>query len=77
MATFIDPPQGPIAPPVLIPERKSSKPGQFVVDLSSAAPRPPEGESVDIHPVTFLFKFEEVNSSNVFYNWSVSVCMIL
>ena len=69
------PPPDPIGPPRLIPDQTMRRPGQFIVDLSDAAPQPREGESIDrsaISSVTFLFRFEEVNTSNVSFNWTVS-----
>ena len=71
-------PLDPIGPPRLIPDRSTGRPGQFIVDLSDAAPQQREGESVDRSAisnddiVTFLFRFEEVNTSNVSFNWTVS-----
>ena len=69
-----DLPLDPLGPPVLFPERKSKRAGHFFVDLSTAAPQPDVNESIDrtaIEAVTFLFRFED-NSSNVFFNWTVS-----
>ena len=69
-----DLPLDPIGPPVLIPERKSKRPGHYFVDLSSSAPQSDMNESIDrtaIDAVTFLFRFED-NSSNYFFNWTVS-----
>ena len=74
------PPLDPIGPPRLIPDRSTERAGQFIVDLSDAAPKPREGESIDrsaILSVTFLFRFEEVNTSNVSFNWTVSKDMIV
>ena len=70
-------PLDPIGPPRLIPDRSTGRPGQFIVDLSDAAPRQREGsgeivDRTDVAPVTFLFRFEDMNSSNVFFNWTVS-----
>ena len=72
-------PPDPIGPPRLIPDRTTGRAGQFIVDLSNAAPQPQEDESIDrstISSVTFLFRFEEVNTSNVSFNWTVSKCML-
>ena len=69
-----DLPLDPIGPPVLIPERKYKRAGHFFVDLSTAAPQADMNESINrtvIDAVTFLFRFED-NSSNVFFNWTVS-----
>ena len=64
-----------IGPPVLIPERKSKKSGHFFVDLSTAAPQTDimdeSSNRTDIDAVVFLFRFED-NTSNVFFNWTVS-----
>ena len=72
-------PLDPIGPPRLIPDRSTGRPGQFIVDLSDAAPQQGEGSGyggvvnqTDVAPVTFLFRFEDMNSSNVFFNWTVS-----
>ena len=69
-----DLPLDPIGPPMLLPERKSKRAGHFFVNLSAAAPQPDVDGSIDrttIDAVTFLFRFED-NSSNVFFNWTVS-----
>ena len=68
-------PLDPIGSPRLIPDRSTGRTGQFIVDLSDAAPQPREGEVVNrtnVSAVTFLFRLEDVNSSNVFFNWTVS-----
>jgi hypothetical protein len=68
-------PLDPIGPPRLIPDRSTGKTGQFTVDLSDAVPQPREGGVVNrtnISAVTFLFRFEDMNSSDVFFNWTVS-----
>ena len=73
--TYRSLPLDPVGPPRLIPDRSTERAGQFIVDLSDAAPQLREGEVVNrtnISAVTFLFRFEEVNSSNVFFNWTVS-----
>lgn len=66
-------PLDPTDPPLLIPERK---PGLFSISVMDVVPQFGSGEmddgTMNIHPVTFLFKFEVVNSSDVFYDWSVS-----
>ena len=66
-------PLDPADPPLLIPERK---PGLFSISVMDAVPQFGSGEmdngTMNVHPVTFLFKFEVVNSSDVFYDWSVS-----
>ena len=69
-----DLPLDPEGPPVLIPERTSRRAGHFFVDLRSAAPQPEEDEEVNrtSSAVTFLLRFEEVNSTDVFFNWTVS-----
>ena len=70
-------PLDPVGPPVLIPERESKRAGHFFVNLFSAAPRSIVNESIDraaMGAVAFLFRFEEINSSIVFYNWTVSYC---
>ena len=72
------PPLDPIGPPRLILDRSTQRAGQFIIDLSDAAPQHLEGESIDhsaILSVTFLFQFEEVNTSNVSFNWTVSEYM--
>ena len=69
------PPPDPVEPPRLIPDRSSGRTGQFIVSLSAAAPQPQEDEIVDrtnVSAVTFLFRFEDMNSSKVFFNWTVS-----
>ena len=69
------PPPDPVGPPQLNPDRSSGRAGQFIVDLSAAAPQPQEDEVVDrenISAVTFLFRFEDMKSSKVFFNWTVS-----
>ena len=68
-------PLHPTGPPRLMPDRSTGRAGQYIVDLSEAAPQPQDGEVVDrtnISAVTFLFRFEDMNSSNVFFNWTVS-----
>ena len=40
-------PFDPIGPPRLIPDCSTQRAGQFIVDLSDAAPQPREGESID------------------------------
>ena len=68
-------PLDPIGAPRLIPDRSTVRTGQFIADLSDAAPQPHEGQVVNrtlISAVTFLFRFEDMNSSKVFFNWTVS-----
>lgn len=63
-------PLAPSGPPLLIPVGIS----QILIDLSGAVPQVPDCESAnrnDTLPVVFLFKFEDVNSDNVLYNWTV------
>ena len=67
-------PLDPIGPPRLIPDNSTERPGQFIVDLSDAAPQPQDAELVTqtfMPAVTFLFKFQEVDSHNVSYEWLV------
>ena len=49
--------------------------GQFITDLSGAIPQLGDCEStienVAALPVVFLFKFEDVNSHNISFNWTV------
>ena len=69
------PPLDPVGPPRLIPDRSTGRAGQFIVDLSDAAPQPLESQAVNrtnISAVTFLFRFVDLNSSVVFFNWTVS-----
>ena len=68
------PPPDPIKPPYLIPDWRTGKAGQFIVDLSVAAPSQANGSSclsnLKLEPspvlplgddsVIFLFKFEEI-----------------
>ena len=68
-------PLDPVGPPQLIPDRSTGRAGQFIVDLSDAAPQQREGESVHhsaISNVTFLFRFQEMDTSHVSFNWTVS-----
>ena len=68
-------PLDPVGPPWLIPDRSTGRPGQFIIDLSDAAPQPRAGEltnRTNIPAVTFLFRFEDINSSSTFFNWTVS-----
>ena len=62
--------------PVGLPKLfQGQNPGEFTVDLSEAAPKPEVGTVIvsrDIKPVAFLFRFEVVNSSDVFFEWIVS-----
>ena len=48
---------------------------QFIIDLSGAIPQHGSCEStidnVAALPVVFLFKFEDVNSHNISFNWTV------
>lgn len=70
------PPRDPIGPPVLIQDRNTAERLEFIVDLSGATPQPEKCESIstsmDNLPVTFLFKFVEINSGNDSYKWTVS-----
>ena len=71
-----DRPRDPIGPPSLIPERSTERAGQFIIDLSGAALQPQADEVINrtaIPAVVFLLRFEEVNSQNVSFNWTVSV----
>ena len=68
-------PLHPTGPPRLMPEHSTGRAGQYITDLSEAAPQPQDGRVVNrtnISTVTFLFRFEDMNSSNVFFNWTVS-----
>ena len=68
-------PLHPTGPPRLMPDHSTGRAGQYITDLSEAAPQPQDGEVVNrtnISAVTFLFRFEDMNSSNVFFNWTVS-----
>ena len=68
-------PLDPVRPPRLIPDHSTVRAGQFIVDLSEAAPQPLESQVVNrtnISAVTFLFRFVDLNSSVVFFNWTVS-----
>lgn len=72
-------PPAPVGPPLLIPLQKSGRAlaGQFTADLSGAVPQLQSCESeneddIIISPVAFLFKFEDVHSHNVSFNWTVS-----
>ena len=60
-------------PPALVPIRSLEKVGQFRVDLSGAAPQQTtEGSNqMDVPSVVFLFKFEVVDTQDVFFNWTV------
>ena len=54
-----------------------------MVNLSDAAPQPPEsyssgsGDPIEPAPVVFLFKYKELYSHNVSYDWVVSACVDL
>ena len=67
-------PPAPQGPPWLIPVQGSEIAGQFIVDLSGAIPQHGSCESTienAAQPVVFLFKFEDVNSHNISFNWTV------
>ena len=74
-------PPAPVGPPLLIPVQTESGrvlAGQFTVDLSGAVPQLENCESANENDITmvsavaFLFKFEDVDSHNVSFNWTVS-----
>ena len=67
-------PRDPVGRPSLIPEQSTERAGQFIIDLSGAAPRPQRGEHTRTtsSAVTFLFRFEEMTTQNVSYIWTVS-----
>ena len=76
-------PLNPIGPPRLTPDCSTQRAGQLIVDLSDAAPQTQKSSSdidgsgeplvpLSVDPVTFLFKFEELYSHNVSYEWVVS-----
>ena len=65
-------PLDPGGPPILI---KQQNPGKFNIDLSCSVPQHNVSEIVDRRTqpsVAFLFRFEEVNSHDVFFEWIVS-----
>lgn len=75
-------PPAPIDPPLLIPVQTESgrvPAGQFTVDLLGAAPQLQSCEATNENditvrqtsPVAFLYKFEDVDSYNVSFNWTV------
>ena len=67
-------PPAPEGPPWLIPVRDSEIAGQFIADLSGAIPQHHSCESTienATQPVAFLFKFEDVDSHNISFNWTV------
>jgi hypothetical protein len=69
-------PPAPQGPPWLIPMQDSESviAGQFIIDLSGAIPQHHSCESTienATRPVVFLFKFEDVNSNNISFNWTV------
>ena len=69
-------PPAPEGPPWLIPVQDSEIAGhvQFIVDLSGAIPQHHSCESTienAARSVVFLFKFEDVNSHNISFNWTV------
>ena len=64
-------PPAPEGPPWLIPVQGF---GQFIADLSGAIPHHHSCESTTENatlPVVFLFKFEDMNSHNISFNWTV------
>ena len=64
----------PEGPPWLIPVQDSEIAGQFIVDLSGAIPQHRSCESATenaTQPVVFLFKFEDIHSYNISFNWIV------
>ena len=68
------PPRNPIGPPSLIQDNSTERVGQFIVDLSDAAPQPRGREQItqtDIPTVAFLIKLEELNSHDVSFIWVV------
>ena len=69
-------PLAPIAPPRLIPVQDSQSLEQFSIDLTGAIPQIQSCKSATneniMSPVMFLYKFEDVNSRNVSFNWTVS-----
>ena len=76
-------PPAPIGPPLLIPVQTESGTvlaGQFTVDLSGAIPQLQSCESTNENDITvrqtslvaFLYKFEDVDSYVVSFNWTVS-----
>ena len=66
-----DLPRDPVGPPSLIADESSERAGQFITDLSGAAPQPQRRERVHT-AVTFLFRIEEMTTHNVSYIWTVS-----
>ena len=66
-------PHAPEGPPWLIPVQDSEIAGQFIVDLSGAIPQHHSCESIEnaTLPVVFLFKFEDMHSHNISFNWTV------
>ena len=67
-------PPAPEGPPWLIPVQDSEIAGQFIIDLSGTIPQRHTCESTvenAAQPVVFLFKFEDMNSHNISFNWTV------
>ena len=66
---YIDgnPPPDPTGAPTLI---KQKHPGLFSVDLSDATPSL-QSSATSNSPVAFLFQFEDVNTQDLYFNWTV------
>lgn len=67
-------PHDPIDSPTLRLDQGRDRIGQFIIDVSTAAPQPQAGElnqMTVISPVAFLFRFEDMTSNNVSFKWTV------
>ena len=62
-----NPPPDPNGAPTLI---KQKYPGLFSVDLSDATPSL-QSNATPNSPVAFLFQFEDVNTQDLYFNWTV------
>ena len=66
-------PHDPVGPPSLI---RGDENGQYMVDLSDAAPHFVNGQPSNWTIVAFLFRLEEVNSHNVSFTWMVRLMVL-